>query len=57
MFALIKLVANSPGMSINYQSIGSDLGTTRQTISNMFEYLSDTFLVKIIHNFYKKSVN
>lgn len=53
MMALVKIISGSPGMIIDYENLGSDLGVTRQTASNMLEYLSETFLVRTLYNFSK----
>ena len=53
LMSVLKIISNSPGMLVDYQNIGSDLGITRQTVSNMFDYLSNTFLIKVLYNFSK----
>lgn len=51
LLALMKIIANNPGIILEYNSIASDLGVTRQTVSNMISYLENTFLIKVLYNF------
>ena len=49
--SLINVIANKPGMRLNFRSISENLGKDQRTISNYFEYLQYSFLIKIIYNY------
>ncbi|HDD71391.1 MAG TPA: DUF4143 domain-containing protein, partial [Candidatus Aenigmarchaeota archaeon] len=53
VMGIVKLIASNPGMIINYETIARDFNTTRQTISNILDYLEETFLIKRLYNFSK----
>ncbi|MGE9811203.1 ATP-binding protein, partial [Ferroplasma acidiphilum] len=49
--SLINIIANKPEMILNFRSISENLGKDQRTISNYFEYLEYSFLIKIIYNY------
>ena len=49
--SLINVIANKPGIMLNFRSISENLGKDQRTISNYFEYLEYSFLIKIIYNY------
>ena len=49
--ALMKLIVNKPGLTLNFKAISENLGKDQRTISNYFEYLEFGFLIKIIYNY------
>ena len=49
--ALIKMISNRPGMTLNFKAISENIGRDQRTISNYFEYLEFGLLVKIIYNY------
>jgi len=50
---LLSIVSASPGMSLDYESLASDLQRNRKTISNYLFYLEKSFLIKKLYNFSK----
>jgi predicted AAA+ superfamily ATPase len=51
---MLKLIAKRPGMLLEYQSLASSLGMTRQTASKYISILEEAYLVRILAN-YRKS--
>lgn len=49
--ALIKMISNRPGMTLNFKAISENIGRDQRTISNYFEYLEFGLLMKIIYNY------
>ena len=49
--ALMKLIANKPGLTLNFKAISENLGKDQRTISNYVEYLEFGLLIKIIYNY------
>ena len=49
--ALIKMISNRPGMTLNFKAISENIGRDQRTISNYFEYLEFGLLAKIIYNY------
>ena len=49
--ALMKLIVNKPGLTLNFKAISENLGKDQRTISNYFEYLELGFLIKMIYNY------
>ena len=49
--ALIKMISNRPGMTLNFKAIAENIGRDQRTISNYFEYLEFGLLMKIIYNY------
>ena len=49
--ALMKMISNRPGMTLNFKAISENIGRDQRTISNYFEYLEFGLLVKIIYNY------
>ncbi len=49
--SLLKILMNEPGQIIDFQSIASQLNVSRQTISNYFSFLEESFLIKKLYNF------
>lgn len=47
---LIRIIAERPGMLLNYESLSSDLKRSRQSISNYIHYLENAFILKILYN-------
>jgi len=54
--SLISIISSSPGMIVDYGSIGSDLKRNRKTISNYLFYLEEAFLIKKVYNFSKNKL-
>lgn len=53
LWQIVKVLASYPGMIVDYQSLGSDLGISNKTASTYLSYLEDAFLVKKLYNFSK----
>lgn len=49
--SLLKLLMEEPGQIIDMQTLASQFKTTRQTISNYFSFLEQSFLVRKLYNF------
>ena len=43
--ALMKMISNRPGMTLNFKAISENIGRDQRTISNYFEYLEFGLLV------------
>ena len=48
---LLRIIAERPGMLLNYDSLSSDLSRTRQTLSNYVFYLENAFLLRRVYNY------
>lgn len=48
---ILSLIAQKPGMFLEYQSLASSFGISYQTISKYINYLEKSFLIKLIYNF------
>ncbi|MBM3209123.1 ATP-binding protein [Candidatus Shapirobacteria bacterium] len=51
LWQIAKILAQHPGMLVNYQNLASDLGVSNKTISLYLYYLEEAFLVRKIYNF------
>lgn len=51
LMRIMRIVAASPGMLSDYESLSNELGISRVTLSNYFFYLEESFLVKKLYNF------
>ena len=49
--SLLKLIMEEPGQIIDMRTLASQLGTTRQTISNYFSLLERAFLIRKLYNY------
>jgi len=49
--SILSLIAQKPGMLLEYQSLASNLGVAYQTISKYVGYLEKSFLIKLVYNF------
>ncbi|MEM3555953.1 MAG: ATP-binding protein [Candidatus Micrarchaeia archaeon] len=48
---LVFLLGKNPGVLLNYKEIAKNLGRDQRTISNYFEYLQFSFLIKFVFNY------
>lgn len=48
---ILSLIAQKPGMLLEYQSIAKSFGISYQTVSKYINYLEKSFLIKRIYNF------
>lgn len=51
LWSLIKIIAQSPGILIDYQSLSKEIGISNKTISSYLFYLEEAFLIRKIYNF------
>lgn len=49
--SILKILMENPGQVIKIQDLSSELGLTRQTLSNYLTYLEKAFLVKKLYNY------
>ena len=48
---ILSLIAQKPGMLLEYQSLAKSLGISYQTVSKYINYLEKSFLIKRVYNF------
>lgn len=48
---ILKMIANNPGLTVDYQQIASDFNRDRKTVSKYIFYLKASFLVHLLYNF------
>ncbi len=53
---LFKIIAERPGILLNYNELSKELGYHRVTISNYLDYLEKGFLIRKIYNFSKNLI-
>ncbi len=51
LLRILKIIASNPGMIIEYESLGKELGIDRNTISNYLFYLEEAFLIRKVYHF------
>jgi uncharacterized protein len=51
LYALIKIVAQQPGMYLHYENLGNDLKISSKTLSKYISILEQAFLLKIAYNY------
>ena len=51
LWQLTKIIAQHPGLLINYQSLSKKIGVSNKRISAYLFYLEESFLVKKVYNF------
>lgn len=51
LWQITKIIAQRPGLIINYQTLSSNLGISNKTVSLYLYYLEEAFLLKKIYNF------
>lgn len=56
LWQIARMIAQKPGMYIDYQSLANDLGLSNKTISNYLYYLEESFLVKKLYNFSRNRI-
>lgn len=49
--SIFSLIAQKPGMFLEYKSLASSLGIAYQTVSKYVGYLEKAFLIKLVYNF------
>lgn len=51
--SLLNLFMEEPGQLVDISKLASELGVSRQTLSNYLKYLEDAFLIRKLYNFSK----
>ena len=51
LLKLLKIVASQPGMFSDYESLSREFGIHRETLSNYFFYLEESFLTRKLYNY------
>ena len=51
LWQMIRIIAQQPGIFIDYQNLANDIGLSNKTISNYLYYLEESFIVKKVYNF------
>lgn len=51
LWQIVKIIAQKPGMLVNYQNLASDLGISNKTVSLYLYFLEEAFLIKKVYNF------
>jgi len=49
LLRLLKIIANDPGILVEYKHLGNDLGRDQRTISQYFDYLKYSLLVRPLY--------
>ncbi len=53
LYALLRIIADRPGLYLEYKNIGNDLKIDQRTVEDYFVFLEHSLLVKRIYNFSK----
>jgi len=56
IFKILKIIAQQPGLFIDYQNFSREIGVSNKTLSNYFYYLEEAFLIKKLYNFSRNLV-
>lgn len=56
LWQMIRMIAQKPGMYVDYQNMANDLGLSNKTISNYLYYLEESFIVKKLYNFSRNRI-
>lgn len=51
LWMIVKIIAQNPGMLVDYQSLSKEIGISNKTLSNYLFYLEESFLLRKIYNF------
>jgi len=51
LWQIVRMIAQKPGMYIDYQNLANDIGISNKTVSSYLYYLEESFLVKKLYNF------
>jgi len=51
IFRILNILASQPGMLVEYKNLANDLNKDQRTISNYFEYLKWSFLIRTVYFF------
>jgi len=53
LMSIVKLVSSTPGMLLDYTTVGSHIGKNRNTVSDYVRYLTESYLLKLGYNYSK----
>lgn len=56
LWQIIRIIAQKPGLFIDYQNLANDIGLSNKTISSYLYYLEESFLVKKLYNFSRNRI-
>ncbi len=56
LVSILDIIIDNPGMIVDFSSLSQEIGITRQTLSNYFEYLEMAHLVVKLYNFSRNRV-
>jgi len=51
LYAIVKIVAENPGIYLHYENLANDLKITSKTVSKYISILEQAFLVKVLYNY------
>ncbi|MBC8184774.1 ATP-binding protein [candidate division KSB1 bacterium] len=51
LWQIIRMIAQKPGMYIDYRNLANDIGISNKTASSYLYYLEESYLVKKLYNF------
>ncbi len=56
LWQIVRMIAQQPGMYIDYQNLANELGFSNKTISAYLYYLEESFLIKKLYNFSRNRI-
>ena len=51
LYAIVKIIAQHPGMYLHYENLANDLKISSKTLSKYISILDQAFLIKILYNY------
>jgi hypothetical protein len=51
LYAIVKIVAENPGLYLHYENLANDLKLTSKTVSKYISILEQAFIVKVLYNY------
>ena len=56
LWQIVRMIAQKPGILIDYQNLANEIGLSNKTISSYLYYLEESFLVKKMYNFSRNRI-
>lgn len=56
LWQIIRMIAQKPGMLIDYQNLANAIGISNKTVSSYLYYLEEAYLVKKMYNFSRNRI-
>ncbi|MDZ7340973.1 MAG: ATP-binding protein [candidate division KSB1 bacterium] len=56
LWQMIRMIAQQPGIYIDYQNLANEIGLSNKTISAYLYYLEESFLIKKLYNFSRNRI-